>query len=173
MMDAGRLDCPYNPLGASLPLSLADVGAFLDGALDESLTDDLLFGFTLVEWREAAAVAQVRRQFGAARPPSVDLVPTAYALLKLLFLPRALTLDAGPIEIRPEPAIVPLLVGGRIGDASRIAQRRLAAAGLRPVGAVLPDGEDGVRLAAALLLPISATRVLARRALLGRPTPSQ
>ena len=100
-------------------------------------------------------------------------VPRAYALLKLLFLPRPLVIKrgAGEVVIRPEPAILHLLRGGKMGEACAIAMRRLRASGLNPLpgpirGRGVRDndwremdgmkdaGIDPQRLAAALLIPI-------------------
>lgn len=167
MMDAGRLDCPYNPVAGSLPLALGDVVAFLEGAVDDGLLEDLLFGFTLLDWHDWEAVRTARDRLREAEASTLGgLVPTSYCLLKLLFLPRPLRIRDAEIDIRPEPAIVPLLLADRLGDACRIARRRLFAAGLPPVTAEFRDGEDGTRLAAALLLPVRSSRPLARRALL-------
>jgi CRISPR-associated protein Csx17 len=58
------------------------------------------------------------------------------------------------ISIRPEPAILPLLCAHSVSNACAIAARRLFAAGLAPIRAHIPDGEDGTRIAASLLLPI-------------------
>jgi CRISPR-associated protein Csx17 len=58
------------------------------------------------------------------------------------------------IIIRPESAIIPLLCANRVSHACEIASRRLFSAGLAPTRARIPDGENGTRIAAALLLPI-------------------
>ncbi|MFN8188291.1 MAG: type I-U CRISPR-associated protein Csx17 [Gaiellales bacterium] len=169
ILDAGRLDCPYNPVAGSLPLALDDVATFLEGNVDEGLLEDLMFGFTLLDWHDWKAVRTARDRL---REPDVstagDLPPTSYCLLKLLFLPGPLRIGDAEIDVRPEPAIVPLLLTDRVGDACRIARRRLFAAGLLPVTAEFPDGEDGARLAAALLLPIHSSHSIARRALVER-----
>lgn len=169
MMDAERLDCRRNPLASALPLHLGDVVAFLEGTVDEDLIEDLLFGFTLVDWhdREGVRAARNRLREASAAAPG-DLVPRSYCLLKLLFLPVSLAIGETKVAVRPEAAIVPLLRAGRAGAACRIAQRRLFAAGLEPVSASFSDGEDGLRLAAALLLPVRNINDLRRRVLVAK-----
>jgi CRISPR-associated protein Csx17 len=123
-----------------------------------------------------------------AQPNSVSPLPRDYALLKLLFLPQALTIrreldgtvswrlardgEAG-ITIRPEPRILPMLRAGRIGEACRIAAQRLRVSGLPPMPGPLPTGvmrddswsewsagpHRAQRLAAALMIPILSNSV--------------
>ena len=93
-------------------------------------------------------------QNGWGRPTTERLISRSFALLKLLFLPGEIKMNGGAMTIRPEPSIVPLLKGGHVKDACKVAGRRLSSAGLIPLTTDFPDGGDGVRMAAALLLPI-------------------
>jgi CRISPR-associated protein Csx17 len=71
-------------------------------------------------------------------------------VLKWLFLP-------GPSEIRAEEAIVPLLCANRIAEACEVAQRRLRCVDMMPRRIAFENSNEpgyGVRLAAALLLPV-------------------
>lgn len=141
-MDGARAGCVDLPLASPAPASLAAVSAFISGDLDDGLIEELLWGSILVE-----QTGPVTRP-----PPSADssLPPRAYALLKLLFLPRRLVIEGegdrrrarparrderGGIRIRPEPAILALLRAGRLGEACGIAMRRLRASGLNPLPA--------------------------------------
>jgi len=77
--------------------------------------------------------------------------------------------DGLAVTIKPEPSVVSLLTADHVGEACRIAMRRLRASGLSPLphprrGGVVRDndwqelesfGSDGQRLVAALLLPLS------------------
>lgn len=158
MMDAGRLGCSSNPLRAALALHPADVAAFVSGQFDESLTEALLFGMTLVDWEDKEGSKSARNVLldRWSEPVSVDNpIPRSWALLKHLFLPFPVRLRSGTeVLVRPEPAIVPLLCAQRVTAACEIARRRLFAAGLGPTKAEFADGEDGIRLAAGLLIPI-------------------
>lgn len=180
-MDGERAGCADLPLYSPAHASLAAIAAFIDGELDESRIDDLLWGLMLVDRRFSGA--------GYSHDQPAPL-PRAYALLKLLFLPRPLVLEgegdhrrarlARPREeglrIRPEPAILSLLRAGRLGEACAIAMRRLRASGLSPMpgpirGRRIRDGDwaeldrmgraglDPRRLAAALLIPIEDSAV--------------
>lgn len=179
MMDGHRAGCNCLPLASRFAARLDTVAAFLDGELDEERIEDLIWGLMLIDERGN----QNQDRQGTSDLP----VPRAYALLKLLFLPRPLTADrrngtvlwrlardgeAG-ITIRPEPRILPLLRAGRVGEACRIAAQRLRVSGLPPMPGSLPTGlmRDGdwlertvdprraQRLAAALLIPIESQSV--------------
>jgi CRISPR-associated protein Csx17 len=138
--------------------SLHAVGSFLSGAslssgLDDERTEALLRGLALIDWHNAA-----RRTAGTGAEDAPEL-PRAYALLKLLFLPEGkFVREPGgePILLKHEPSVVPLLRAGNVREALRVATRRLVSSGLTPFKTEFyyPD-DEGVRLAAALLIPIS------------------
>jgi CRISPR-associated protein Csx17 len=108
-------------------------------------------------------------------------LPRPYALLKLLFLPFSLVVHGTEHDVRPEPSILALLSAGRVGEACRIAVRRLRASGLTPLPhargrsrdreweELSQSGVDGRRLAAALLLPLSEGAVKRLVKLVVRP----
>jgi CRISPR-associated protein Csx17 len=140
--------------------SLRAVDLFLrrdtdDERIKDERLEELLRGLALIDWRNDVATGA--KQTDASVPPSL---PRAYALLKLLFLPEgklSRARQAEPVWIKHEPSIIPLLRAGRAADALEVAQRRLRSSGLVAFTDQFhfPD-EDGARLAAALLIPISA-----------------
>lgn len=163
MLDAERFLCKANPLWSNLRVPPEDIAAFIEGRVDESLLEDLLFGFTWLRWDDPAGVREARAELGAlwTSPIEPREIQRSYALLKLLFLPAPLpTGQPDGVQIHPEAAIVPLLCAGRVGDACRIARRRLYASGLTPVRADFTNSEYGLRLAAAMLVPVRAARCL-------------
>ncbi len=161
LMDGERNGCTKLPLSAVNTVSLDVVSRFIGGQLDEQRIEDLLWGLMLVPQSPGTS--------STAADKDVPPLPRAYALLKLLFLPQPLTLNGLTVAIKPEPSVVSLLMAGRVGEACQIAMRRLRASGLSPLphprsGGVVRDaewkeldslGNDGERLAAALLLPVS------------------
>lgn len=180
LMDGARAGCDRLPLASRFSVPLETVAAFVAGELDDERIEELIWGLMLINDE-----GYRKRDRGRADDLSV---PPAYALLKLLFLSRPLVIERGAhgtfsarllpdderggVVIRPEPAIVPLLGGGRLGEACAIAMRRLRASGLDPMptpirGHHARDGDwreldrmggsgiDPLRLAAALLIPIS------------------
>lgn len=166
MMDGNKEGCRHLPLAADNSVSLGTVSRFLASELDEHRIEELLWGLMLVEQKPRLIVSQ---------PTNTDApaLPRAYALLKLLFLAEPLQINGEPLRIEPEAEIVALLGGGHIGQACRIAMRRLRASGLAPLphprsGGVVRDADwqeldrlktDGQRLAAALLLPVGGTTI--------------
>jgi CRISPR-associated protein Csx17 len=130
-------------------------------------------------------------QPGAPRAADGDYLyarlQAAYSLLKLLFLPRGTLkrfrrLDdgtyhkSGKYSIRHEPGIVPLLTSGnlkQIQAAFKLAEQRLKSSGLAPFTSDfhLSGVQSGMRLAAALLIPVSYSAISAiDRAALRPPT---
>jgi CRISPR-associated protein Csx17 len=181
LMDGQRADCDGLPLAFERPVSLDAVAAFIGGedhaiALNEDRISDLIWGLMAVEVGKAD-----RPQFPDRDPP---LLPRAYALLKPLFTPRMIDAPDGIDGLCPEPEILPLLRANRVGDACRLAMRRLRIAGLKPLphratGHRARDVEwhdahgtvsDGPRLAAALLLPISPLSLNDLLTLVTRPS---
>ncbi len=145
LMDGSRAGCKHLPLASGFKTSLESVAAFLAGEFDERRAEDLIWGLVLVGGR-GPFVREAPR--GAGFP-----LPRAYALLKLLFLPRPLLLERGggrlhvryaredqqgAIAIKPEPATLHLLRRGRVGEACALAMRRLRACGLTPMPRPVP-----------------------------------
>ena len=180
LMDGEKNSCTSLPLTGFNFVSLDAVRRFLAGELDERHIDELLWGLMLLP-----------QSPGMFSRPADDLdappLPRTYALLKLLFLPEPLKVDGQKITIKAEPSVVSLLTGGHVGEACRLAMRRLRASGLSPLphpssGGVVRDNDwqeleclssDGQRLAAALLLPVSYASIDRLRALIARKTATE
>lgn len=171
VMDAGRTGLDVLPLNSRFAASLTDVATFLAGDTDDQRLEELLWGLLLIdganEWREQ------REQLTKPLERPL-LLPSAYALLKLVFLPHQLSWPVGAegVLIKPEPDILGHLRAGNVKSACEIAARRLRASGCVPMPGPLSDGRrreldrdtrvDPTRLAAALLVPVSGTAQLAR-----------
>jgi len=162
VMDAERLSVEVSSFDAALTLCPEDVAAFLDGDVDNALLEDLIFGFLCIDWRRGASREDiVRLRSHWSRPLSDRPVSRPWALLKLLFSASTLPTPTGEqLSLRSEPAIVPLLCAGHVGEACRIAQRRLFVSGLNPLRVGFSDSSDGTRIAAALLFPVQIRRLL-------------
>jgi CRISPR-associated protein Csx17 len=140
-VDAQRVGCENLPLASGADVGLDVVAAFISGEVDDARIEELLWGLILVDGKRAGE--------SHARPSSNGgLLPRAYALLKLLFLPRPLVIERRDdervrvrlarsgeegIRVKPEPVVLHLLRAGRIGEACTAAMRRLRAAGLNPL----------------------------------------
>ena len=92
--------------------------------------------------------------------------------MKLILLPSKFECSPfdADVDISVEPSMLAMLRAGRIGDAYRVACRRLRASGLRPLSddpGIADGSAQGRRVAAALLFPLdgSAYNALAERAL--------
>lgn len=144
----------HPPLKSDYVASLEAVDAFLARGTDDHRIEEFLRALVLLDWSFASAKEAPKV------PPSL---PRAYALLKLLFLPEGkLQLKPGGevITVKHEPTVVPLLRAGRVADALEVAGRRLTASGLMPLAKdFFFPGEDGARLAAALLIPVDTPSV--------------
>jgi len=164
MTDANRLDCSTNPLWGSVPILAEDALSLVDGDLDESLVEELLFGLSWVDFRSVRDVSGSLKDRWSA-PVKSRIIPRSWSLLKLLFLPGGVPVADDKIEVRPEPSVLGLLRAGRVGDACLVASRRLYAAGLVPIQPRFPDPVDGTRMAAALLVPLRDVRKIVKQAL--------
>jgi len=124
------------------------VAAFLDASLDDGLIENLMFAFLLVR------VGRIGNPNHHDPEPCVRW--PAYCLIKQLFSSEEIETPKGKVRLKPEPSIPALLAAGRSGEATDVAIRRLRVSGLSPM---VREGkgrnpEDGVRLGAALLIPV-------------------
>lgn len=181
IMDGNREGCDRLPLASRQTATLDTMSAFLAKGTDDRLVEELLWGLMLIDAQGQRQPPRSRRRVDS--PP----LPRAYALLKLLFLPRSLiqcrdrngrprwryarSREQG-VEVRAEPRILPLLRAGRIEQTCEIAMHRLRASGLVPMpnrshwvrscGRTwegLDRTLDGQRVAAALLIPLGSRSV--------------
>lgn len=175
LMDGKRKGCEKLPLNFRSTVSLETIARFLNGETDDGRIEELLWGLILVE--------QPRAGFppASSSPSAVAPLPRSFALLKLLLLPGPVKTPDGSVSIGVEPQVLPLLRAGRLDEACTIASRRLRASGLVPMTAKCEGsrnsmGErvwgdvDPLRLAAALLLPVSEGDVTVLGRLILRPT---
>jgi CRISPR-associated protein Csx17 len=177
-MDASRAGLDQLPLEGRFTASLTDVSQFLNGAIHDRWLEELLWGLLLVDatpdWRDIEAQL--------TKPQEQPLLlPSAYALLKLLFLPAKLSWPVGTegIMVKPEPEILGRLRARDMDAACQIAARRLRASGVVPMPGPTSGGSwrdvhfhshvQAERLAAALSIPVRETTTLAQLVL--RPHP--
>lgn len=167
MMDADRLGAKSNPLWGAIRISKEDISAFIEGQIDESLLENLIFGFSWINWSKKDEVDELKKSLfnedgGWRIPVKKGIISRPYALLKFLFLPNGIKKGNIEIVLKPEFSVIPLLRANRITDACKIAERRLKTKDIIPVTSSFPDGKNGVRISAALLIPLRNAEHLKR-----------
>jgi CRISPR-associated protein Csx17 len=150
LMDGARAGCARPPLAAHFTAPLGAIARFIAGETDDARIEDLIWGLMLLRDDKSQPIEPHEAAPGAP-------IPTAYALLKLLFLPRPLVIEHGRdglprarlahanesgIAIYAEPSLPALLRAGQLGQACIVAMRRLRASGLDP----LPGPIRGLRV---------------------------
>jgi CRISPR-associated protein Csx17 len=137
----------HNALGSSYRALPGDAVRFMEGSLDDESIEDLLFAFTLVDWRLGEPIG--------VEPP-VDEIEAwpVYALLKHLFLAEPVRGPEGDLYLRGDLGVLAALRAGDMERAAEIGARRLQNAGLLPVNASYLGGFECSRLAASLLIPV-------------------
>jgi CRISPR-associated protein Csx17 len=126
--------------------ALADVMAFLDGAVDVDRVLALARTFMAVKWWEHGA-PMLR--------PGTASIDAAYAILRVTHLAQPLVRDGGEVSIRLDPEPIRLLAAGDVGGAVAVCLRRLRASGLvSTLRVVTGDPARAHRLAATLAFPI-------------------
>lgn len=162
--DAEKLNAPLMPLESEISLTPFDVMPYLWGTTDDIKIEELLWGFSLINWRKQG-LSVVQRQINT---PLVELpLSRTWALLKLLHLPRRIR----DITIKHEPRIVRLLSAGRIGEAIEVAFHRLRVSQLNPLIVDYDEKLQAERLLASLLVPIRGQRILESLVLQEEHTP--
>ena len=159
MMDAERLGVNHNPLWSEIRLLAEDINAFIEGRVDESLVEDLIFGFSWINWNKKDDLAELNKTLFEKEKNRNDkensgVISRPYALLKLLFMPDGIKKADVRVSIKPESSIIPLLRAGRIKDACSIANRRLRTKDFIPVTSSFPDGSNGLQISGALMIPV-------------------
>lgn len=174
-VEVKRLNSRCPPLDGAIRVSPEELVRFLRGEVDESRFAALLPAFSLVRWPRPKLP-------GNQTTPSRRVgVPVSFAIIKLLFLPwpvRRKNFEPVPGECAggaatggvnpdllypsPEPAVVSRLMAGDSAGAFEIALHRLRALGVRPAVGEAEElhvsGEEALRLAAALLIPVQPVR---------------
>jgi CRISPR-associated protein Csx17 len=136
-----------NPFEGACCLHAGDATLFIEGSVDDSLVEDLIFVFTCLDWSD----------FKQLPTQPNEVLPT-YAVLKFLFLAGHLNIDGEKMHIRSDTRIISQLAAGHIENATKLATDRLRIAGLRPLDVPYYGGVDARRLAAALLIPVRISR---------------
>jgi len=147
LMDAERKSEPDVPLWGWLPISPHDVMPFLSGGCDNEKLEELLWGFTLIDWRKRG-VKEVRSRWGL--PLTEHPVSRTWCVLKLLNCPGKIR----DVEIRREKRICNFLMAGRVSDACRAAIHRLRVSELHPYDVSFEEELDSTRLLASLMIPV-------------------
>lgn len=144
-----------NPVGGACAIHPADATLFIEGLVDDTAIEELLFAFLMLDWTkfDRHALQYEWRSTG-------NVLPT-YAVLKHLFLPTQISTNAEPKYVRPDSRILTLLQAGRISEAAGIAMFRLRVAGFRPLNVDYEGGMNAQRLAGALLIPVWSGKALA------------
>jgi len=135
-----------NPLGSAYRAPLKDAAMFLEESLDDERIEDLLFAFTMVDWRGGEWIP-------SRSDDEIEIWPV-YALLKHLFLTDLVEVPEGEEYLRGDLRVLAALRTGDIEGPAKMATRRLQNAGLLPVEVSYTGGFDAVRLAGALLIPV-------------------
>lgn len=193
IMDGDREGCENLPLASPASAPLSAIAEFIAGDMDDRWIEDLLWGLVLVnpsrhqpnrdDNAEVPAAYALLKLLSLPQPLVVERGPdgrVSRARLRQQDEPK----ERG-IRIRPEPRIMHLLRAGRLGEACAVAMRRLRATGLAPMPRARTgrtrDGDwqeldrmgtagiDPIRLAAALLIPISDRAVSRLVTLITRP----
>ena len=158
-LEGRRQSLSHVPLESAYSPRLDDVVRFLDGTVDIQRVADLAFPLSFIRYAHRWSDEE-----NSARPshPAPPGLPVAYAVMKLNLLPDRFRSPGfgADTDIWPEPSMLPLLRAERVGEAYRVAGRRLWSSGLRPLteSPGIPDrSESGRRLAAALLFPLEDT----------------
>jgi CRISPR-associated protein Csx17 len=163
MIDATRVGLEGLPLESHFSAGAEDVAAFLNQQTDDARTEEWLWGLMLIDLGQAK-----HTDLAPMTAPEIPQpLPRAYALLKLLFLPRyhALQTEGGQ-PIKPEPTLLSHLRAQRLPEACQLAARRLRASGHGPMPGPMSGGRARLpdfsmpkpmldRMAAALLIPVS------------------
>lgn len=142
------------PLRGYVSASLSDVSAFIDDLVDEQRIEALFKAFCLLEPpKNKEQRMEISRSVhsNVGKSQFSNFPSSAYALLKLCFLPHLLYDE----QVVLTPQIARRAAGGDGLEATRLAARRLRSDGFKPaINQVAVSSLDSKRIAAALMFPI-------------------
>lgn len=153
VMDAERLSAPKPPVEGAIELYARDVVPFLLGETDDGRVEELVWGFTLVDWWKPG-IKELHRLW--RDPLGSWPLPRGWCGMKLLHSPYTVRGCSLPLE----PRIIALLRAGRTAEAVRAAHHRLRVSNLSPLPVEADEWIDPVRQLAGLLVPIRGARDL-------------
>ena len=135
------------PLDGRFSVSMEEVSMYIDGLLDESKIENLIIGLSMIDWNgKGAIIDHIREELERHKIPRYP-VNRAYAVIKAALLNDG---EHNVIESR----LIPLLKANRILDAVKIAETRVFIKNQLYMDTQMPDSGNGIRIAAALLIPI-------------------
>ncbi len=146
-LDAGRLRAPLFPVHGSFSLNPGEIVPFLEKRTDDTLLEDLLWGFLWIDWRKKKDAAMYKR---TSPEKEFFVLPRIWALIKLCHSSRPL--EGNPLP--PEPRIANLLFAGRLEEAERQAKFRLRGSGYIPLSVTFTNDLSPTRILASLLFPL-------------------
>ncbi|HLI84095.1 MAG TPA: type I-U CRISPR-associated protein Csx17 [Bryobacteraceae bacterium] len=152
ILSGGGEEDGYSPLASRSRILPEDAILFLERTLDDELIEDLVFAFTLVDWKGPLPEKDRQQQ-------EVEIWPL-YALLKHMFLDCAVKGEGAEVKISADLNALSLLRAGNVERAAEIATRKLKNKNLKAPEVVYAGGFDGMRLAAAVLVPAYYTAAL-------------
>jgi CRISPR-associated protein Csx17 len=149
ILSAATAESEANPLEAGCEIDPGDAALFVDRSVDDRAIEEFLFAFLTLSWKNL-------------RLPAYDTakVLPAYAVMKSLFLGRAIPRDGEMKRLAPDLRVLSALGSRSIADAAAIAVNRLRIAEMRPLDVTYSGGVDADRLAAALLIPVWRAKLL-------------
>lgn len=153
LMDAERKSVTTTPCQGNLALSPYDVMPYLYEETDGSKIEDLLWGFTLINWRKTGLIKAQQRW---KRPVSETILSRTWCLLKLLHMPK----DIQGQKFKREKSISNLLQADRIDEACGKAIQRLRISDLHPFPINFEEELDPKRLLACLMIPVKDQHLL-------------
>ena len=152
LMDAGRRTAPCVPINGLIPVSPHDIMLFLRGECDDIKLEDMLWGFTLIDWKKMG-VKKLRNKW--QNPLSETPLSRTWCVLKLLHTPEEIYSPDKKthVMIKKEPRIAHMLLAERIKEACDVAVHRLSVSDLHPFNITYMEAVDTIRLLASLLIP--------------------
>jgi CRISPR-associated protein Csx17 len=141
---------------AAAEVSLADVGAFLTGSVDDARILALARPLMALDWSRVSERAQLPME----RPP-IAPVDAAYAVARLTHLSEPLRFPGEMLSVPLDPEPIARLASGDLAGAMAVCLRRLRSSGFAPVVRVFGgDPTHARRLLASLAFPLQRADVM-------------
>lgn len=136
------------PLRSKIKIKPEYATLLIDGKIDADTLENLIYGLMWINWGECKDDEIIINQ------AINELIYSEYATIKLLYIDNKIKINDEDIELKGDSRIIGILKGNNVENAYMTAFNKIRSRNINIIFQDLFSGLDGIKLAAALLIPV-------------------
>jgi CRISPR-associated protein Csx17 len=136
------------PLSSKIKIKPEYATLLIDGKIDADTLENLIYGLMWINWEGYADDKKIIDQAIDGR------IYSEYATIKLLYIDNKIKVNDENIELKGDSRIIGILKGNNVENAYMTAFNKIRSRNINIISQDLFSGLDGIKLAAALLIPV-------------------